>query len=251
MRLVVPKIKQKILAIAVIGVGAVAMACAAVFGFERGFLRFNYPSLTRFPVRGIDVSHHQGEIDWTRVGGEGFEFAYIKATEGADYVDPLFRKNWRNAKAAQLKVGAYHFYTFCRGPREQAANFLAAVPEDNEALPPVIDLEFGGNCRRVPEKSTLMSDLRTFTTLIKQRDGRAPIYYVTQESYEYFLAGGQIIQDLWLRDIFLEPNADVWKFWQYANRGRVEGIVGPVDLDLFNGNRVEWAAYLARRGEPH
>ena len=64
--------------------------------YIRGFVRFNYPSAARFPIRGIDVSHHQGEIDWTAVKASRVEFAFIKASEGGDFRDREFARNWDN-----------------------------------------------------------------------------------------------------------------------------------------------------------
>jgi lysozyme len=64
------------------------------------------PDFDRFPVHGIDVSHHQGAIDWARVKGSGQAFAFIKATEGVDFRDTRFVENWRRARAEGLATGA-------------------------------------------------------------------------------------------------------------------------------------------------
>lgn len=103
------------------------------------------PNRSRYPVRGIDVSRHQGDIDWKRVAADDVSFAIIKATEGGDWVDPKFSENFREARAAGLKVGAYHFYRFNRTGAEQAQNFIKTVPRNRDMLPPVIDIEFSGN----------------------------------------------------------------------------------------------------------
>src|SRR6476660_2447595 len=72
------------------------------------------PSLRAGESIGIDVSHHQGEIDWPRVASDGVRFAYIKASEGGTVPDHRFRENWVEAKKAGLRRGAYHFFTLCR-----------------------------------------------------------------------------------------------------------------------------------------
>src|SRR5688572_25770827 len=118
---------------------------------ERGWLRFNHPRRSEFPVQGVDVSHHQGTIDWLRLRQADLRFAYIKATEGTAFDDPRFVANWHGARAADLVPGAYHFYSLCKSGAEQAAHFLdalASVPRP--ALPPAVDLEFGGNCANPP-----------------------------------------------------------------------------------------------------
>lgn len=93
-------------------------------------------------MRGIDVSHHQGDIDWQRVAADDVAFAIIKATEGGDHIDDAFATNLSEARAAGLVVGAYHFFTFCRPGADQAKNFLAVVPRGEPMLPPVVDIEF-------------------------------------------------------------------------------------------------------------
>ena len=93
------------------------------------------PDRGKYPVRGIDVSHHQGPIDWQRVAADDVAFAVIKATEGGDHVDDAFATNLREARAAGLAVGAYHFFTFCRPGGDQA---LAATVENAAAEAVVI-----------------------------------------------------------------------------------------------------------------
>ena len=100
-------------------------------GAGLAFYYFNYsPDRTIHSLRGIDVSHHQGVVDWGRVAKSDVAFAILKATEGGDYVDETFARNLAGAQAAGLVVGAYHFFTFCRPGAEQAANFLKVVPRD-------------------------------------------------------------------------------------------------------------------------
>ena len=89
-----------------------------------------HPSDRDFPSQGIDVSHHQGPIEWPLLPRQGVDFAYIKATEGGDFRDSAFAANWAGARAAGIARGAYHFFTLCRSGADQAANFIAAVPAD-------------------------------------------------------------------------------------------------------------------------
>jgi hypothetical protein len=143
--------------------------------YREGYLMLNNPPLMRYPVQGIDVSHHQGAIDWVAVTRDPrVRFAFIKATEGGDFGDGDFIRNWQGAQAAGLIRGAYHFFTFCRPGIDQAQNYLTTVPAASDILPGTIDLEFGGNLpkdsypggdrsrsRRFRERST---DARPATT---------------------------------------------------------------------------------------
>ena len=112
-----------------------------IVGAGLAFYYFNYsPDRTIHPLRGIDVSHHQGVVDWGKVAKSDVAFVILKATEGGDYVDDTFARNLAGAKAAGLVVGAYHFFTFCRPGAEQAK----VVPRDRPMLPPAVDIEFVG-----------------------------------------------------------------------------------------------------------
>ena len=145
---------------------AIGLLVLAVFGAwlaaERGWWWPTHPDPDLYPVRGIDVSHHQGTIDWRRVAGAGIGFAYLKATEGSDFTDSRFRTNWTGAAAAGLPRGAYHYFTLCTPGRAQAAHFLATVPRDAAALPPAVDLELGGNCSARPAPAAVHREVDAF-----------------------------------------------------------------------------------------
>lgn len=191
------------------------------------------PDRDRYPIRGIDVSHHQGSIDWSKVAGDDVAFAYLKATEGGDFRDRAFARNWREARDAGIAVGAYHFFTFCRPGADQAANVLTVVPVEADALPLAVDLEFGGNCGRTPDGATMRRELDAFLVPVERAYGKPALLYVTPEfldAYRTHLPA----RALWRRSILRKPDgAAPWRLWQYHNRGRVDGIAGPVDLNVF------------------
>lgn len=89
---------------------AVFAACF-VYALYQGIVRLNYPSRDDFPIQGIDISHHQKEIDWDRLKVSEIQFIFIKATEGGDFKDKRFQLNWRDARDRGFAVGAYHFFT--------------------------------------------------------------------------------------------------------------------------------------------
>ena len=233
--------------IAAVCVGA---AAAAVLAASLGWLWFLHwqPDRARYPVRGIDVSHHQGAIDWRAVASDDVAFAYLKASEGGDHRDRRYAQNRRDARAAGLAVGAYHFFTWCKPGAEQARNFIDAVPRDADALPPALDLEFGGNCGRSPSGAELRRELDAYLTAVEAAYGKPVLLYVTPE----FLAahrGDLPPHALWRRSIVRLPDAGTpWAFWQYHNRGRVRGIAGPVDLNVFEGDAAAFARW--REGAP-
>lgn len=200
----------------------------------------NEPSRTQYPVRGIDVSHHQGPIDWSAVKSSGIHFAYIKATEGANFTDATFADHWKNSNAAGIAHGAYHFFTLGTSGEIQAAHFIATVPADADALPPAIDLEFSGyNKNRRPPPEEFQHELAIFWDALVAHYRKLPVVYTAsdfQKEYLRFMP----IERLWIREVVLRPDSR-WTFWQFSARGRVRGVPGFVDLNVFHSNTAEFA----------
>lgn len=219
-----------------------------VFLFYRGILRLNYPSNEEYPVQGIDISHHQGDIDWKDLSQENISFVFIKATEGADFKDPNFKVNLMNAKTTKLAVGAYHFYRLCKNGTEQADNFISTVSKNDISLPPVIDLEFGGNCKTDKSEGQILKEVQEFINKVTEHYGRTPILYVTTEFYEKYMQKRFTDCPIWIRDIYGKPQLPdnrKWTFWQYANRGHLNGIEGFVDINVFNGDKTSFERYIS------
>jgi lysozyme len=217
----------------------VVVALAAAYGsYKLGIWRFNHPAAAEYPVRGIDVSHHRGQIDWQAVRGSGIQFAYIKATEGEDYRDPQFSTNWREAQTSGIARGAYHYFTFGTPGPDQARNFMAAVPREEDALPPVVDFEFAGNSTQRLPKAELLDSLKAFLNTVGDYYGQRPILYVTKDSFAEYLQGQAWAYPVWIRDVFGEPGpvgGQPWVIWQYADNVRISGIKGPVDQNALRG----------------
>ena len=233
-------------------VAVLAVAAAIGLGlwlYDRGTVRPAEPDPGKYPVRGIDVSHHQGAIGWRQVKGAGVAFAYLKATEGADFRDAAFTANAQGAAQVGLPTGAYHYFTLCRGGAEQARNFLAATATARLRLPPAIDLEFGGNCAERPARTAFHHELAVFVQAVRRQTGREPILYVTSEFHSAYLANSPFQRrGMWVRDLVGRLNAPAHarvRFWQYGARGRVAGVAGPVDLDVFVGEAGAFERLLA------
>ena len=220
----------------------ILLLLAAVAGLLvwRGVLWANMPSLRRYPVRGVDVSHYQGSIDWTKIASQKIRFAFIKATEGSGTKDECFAENWKNARAAGIYAGAYHFFSFESAAETQADNFISAVPDDDNALPPVIDLEYykGGN---PPDAVTLRESLRTMLTRMRKAYGKRPIIYTTSACYDAYLKGSDLDYTLWMRSVYTAPGgepAEKWSFWQYHPYAMLDGYTGGtdrIDLNVYRG----------------
>ena len=193
------------------------------------------PSRSQFPLQGIDVSHHQGQIAWAALPAQGVGFAYIKATEGGDHRDRLFAANIRGAAAAGIRWGAYHFFTLCRPGADQAANVIATVPREPGMLPIAVDLEYMGNCGRAVSSEQLHVELDAFMTLVEAHYGQQVILYLTREFDEAYQISARVPRQLWLRSLVFEPDwpSRPWTIWQVSNFRRLRGIDGRVDWNVW------------------
>jgi lysozyme len=203
-----------------------------------------------YPVHGIDVARYQGDIDWRQVRASGVSFAFIKATEGGDVLDPKFKDNWRGARRAGVPRSAYHFFYFCRPAEEQARWFIQNVPRDRTALPHVLDLEwnpFSPSCTHRPPGHEVRAEADTFLDMLERYYGRRPIVYTTPDFYRHTGIGQLRDTEFWLRAVadhprIVYPGAD-WTFWQYTGTGVVPGVDGPVDINVFEGSPAVWQAW--------
>jgi lysozyme len=216
------------------------------------YVRDVYPSPADFEVHGIDVSKYQGDIDWSAVRDSGVKFAWIKATEGGDNADEKFAQNWQMAKQAGVPRGAYHFAYWCRTGEEQASWFIAHVPNDPDALPPVLDLEWNGQsktCPWHPSRQQALATIRTILTAMERAYGKKPVIYTSIDFHRDVLAGEFMDYPLWVRSVKDFPAVKYgnryWHFWQHTAQGHVPGIRGYVDRNAFRGSVKDWQAWLA------
>jgi lysozyme len=217
-----------------------------------------HPAVARahgMPVQGIDISKYQGIVDWDRVRDAGVRFAYLKVSEGGDHVDPNFYVNWEGAARAGLPRGAYHFVYWCRLAAEQAVWFTQAVPQDRTQLPPVLDLEWNSNSPTCPKKiarDDALEKIRLLLNIMEQHTGKKPIIYTDITFYRDILEGEFPDYEFWLRSVAAEPRDRYdrrWVFWQYTATGRVPGVKGNVDRNVFYGSPNEWERWLKSKME--
>jgi lysozyme len=216
-------------------------------------INFGRSSPRHLAVHGVDISRWQGDINWEKLRGQGANFAYIKATDGGDHLDPMFMKNWRNADAAGLKRGAYHFFYWCRTAGEQADWFIRNVPKVEGALPPVIDVEWNGesSCKRRPSREKVLEKMQVFMDKLERHYGQRPIIYTSPDFYRDNLRGAFLDYPFWLRAVAAHPSkvypGRKWLFWQYSGSGLSHGVRGRIDLNVFHGDEQQWRAWVGGR----
>jgi len=214
---------------AIVSIGIVLLAIVAFAWFV--WLPSYRPTLRPGERYGIDVSGHQGLIEWSKVARSSTSFAYIKATEGATFVDRWFDRNWAGAVRAGLDRGAYHFFTLCVSGRAQSENFLGALPDAGLMLPPAVDLELAGNCHRRPPAAEVYRELAAFLEMVEGRTGQRSLLYVGRDFQDRYPIRSRYGRRLWVRHFLLRPSED-WLVWQVDGFAHVDGIDGRVDLDL-------------------
>lgn len=236
---------------------AIILSCATVllFGFSAfvllffGVFQINNPSEKEYPIRGVDVSHYQGEIDWSVLSQQGIRFAFIKATEGSSHIDERFMENWDRAAKTDLRIGAYHFFSFESAGKTQAANFCSRVTAVANMLPPVVDVEPYGTYSDIDHiiKKQVMTELMDYLSIVGEKYGIKPIIYTTEDLYNTLIAGNLSGYDIWIRSVYSQPSVNTqWTFWQYTNRKRLAGYLGDeryIDMNVFNGSEADFEAY--------
>jgi lysozyme len=186
---------------------------------------------------GVDVSAHQGTVDWPAVAADGISFAYLKASEGGDLVDGRFSANWAGAGTAGLDRGSYHFFTLCRPGAEQAAHFLSVMPPDPAALPPAVDLELKGNCSSRPTQEAFAGELRAFLDRVEHAWGRKVLIY-TNDDFDHLYPVRVLGRSMWEALYYRRPaDGANWTVWQVTSLASVQGVDGGVDLDLSRPQR--------------
>lgn len=226
---------------------AIAIAALVVLFVKREHFFHTEPKfiLADYPVRGIDVSNHNGTIKWEQVAEDDYQFAYIKASEGKTHRDPAFARNVKSAQRAGLLVGAYHFFRKNREGTDQAQNLLGAVDGLKLDLPLVVDIEDWENPKWQDDKQVQ----QRFRDMVKtlQKAGYRVMIYTNGDGYNQYYKPNFPNLDLWLCS-FRSPDmlkaTHQHRIQQYSHWGEVPGVDGDVDLNVFMGSQGEWDAWV-------
>ena len=187
-------------------------------------------------IKGIDVSHWQGKIDWGKVKAAGIQVAYMKATEGTTHVDKMLKTNYEGAKKAGIKVGFYHFFRAKneQNAREQARHFVNTVKGMPNDLKHALDIETTEGL----SKDALTKCAIAFLEEVKKLTGQDPIVYTYTSFAKTRLTAAVAKYQVWIAHYGVDKPADnpIWNRWigfQYTDKGKVSGIAGNVDMNEF------------------
>lgn len=231
--------------------GGIAMICLYVWLFYSFFVsptgfRWralfgdpNYPA--GYEIHGIDISHYQGDIDWDLLRGGMIErcplrFIMIKSTEGSTRLDNKFADNFKQAREYGYIRGAYHFWSNKSTARAQAYHFLKNVHLEDGDLPPVLDVEHKPAETSVED---FQRDVLTWLHIVEDRYHVKPIIYTYYKFKEKYL-NAPVFDDYpyWIAHYYVDKveYKGPWKFWQHTDVGRLPGIKGYVDFNIYNGS---------------
>ena len=194
-----------------------------------------------YDIHGIDISHYQGTIDWdelrnTTISNKPIRFIMIKATEGASIVDEHFKENFIQARDNGLIRGAYHFWSTKTSAREQAYWFIKNVYLEEGDLPPVLDVEHIPQGMNVED---FQREVLTWLHTVEDYYHVKPIIYTYHKFKEQYLSDERFDDyPYWIAHYYVSKveYKGKWKFWQHTDAGKVAGINGDVDLDIYNGS---------------
>lgn len=203
---------------------------------------------SNYPIHGIDVSKYQQIIAWDevqamRVSEIRLSFAFIKATEGIGNIDPHFNLNWKKAKASGMVRGAYHFFIASKDGRMQAEHFIKRVELKAGDLPPVLDVEQLNGV----SATQLKVEIREWLTIVENYYHIRPIIYTNADFYKRHLGKEFDNYPLWVAHYYQPGQPRInrdWHFWQHSDEGRVNGIISPVDFNVFNGDSTAFQGLL-------
>lgn len=199
----------------------------------------DYPS--GYEIRGIDISHYQGTVDWeslrhAMIENSPVRFIIIKSTEGVGHLDENFNDNFYQAKEYGFIRGAYHFWSVKSSARDQAYYFLKQVHLEEGDLPPVLDVE-----QKRADMSTedFQREVLTWLHIVEDKYHVKPIIYTYYKFKEQYLSDARFDDyPYWIAHYYVSKMEykGAWKFWQHTDAGKLPGIEGYVDIDLYNGS---------------
>lgn len=188
---------------------------------------------------GVDVSHYQGKIDWTKMHTiynlYPINFAFIRSTMGTSSIDETFEDNWEGAKKNNILRGAYHFYRPDENSTLQAQNFIAKVKLENGDLPPVLDIE---TLPKTQSMDRLVEGIKNWCKIVEEHYDIKPIIYTSDKYFEDYLQDHFDGYIIWIANynFWVQEMKGHWDFWQFTEKATIDGVKRyKVDVNIYNG----------------
>lgn len=208
---------------------------------KKSFNRNPWSISKGYPIRGIDLSHHNGKINYDAL--DTLDFVFLKASEGNNIIDELFEIHYDSFQKKDKVIGAYHFFRFDIDGTLQARHFLNQLNGKEFQLPVVIDIEHENN--PTIAKNIVIEQLNKFILEVKKQIDIKPIIYTNGIGYQEFIKDKFNDYDIWLSSTnSWRPSMTPCTFWQFNIEANIDGINHQVDLNVFRGSKDEWEKYL-------
>lgn len=191
-------------------------------------------------IWGIDISHHQRNINWKEIALNKPNFVFLKSTEGSTHVDSKYSEYRKKFEDLSILTGAYHFFSYSSDGKSQALHFLKNSNLATGNLRPVLDVEFKKN---MSAKQDIIKNINQFIATTIEKTGTAPIIYCEYDYYKKYLKGNLIVEcEYWISDFWREPRC-TYVFWQKTDKFKHAAFNSTIDYNTFNGSRLELNAY--------
>lgn len=183
--------------------------------------------------KGIDISHHQGDIDFNSLKGN-IDFAMVRTSYGSFYEDKKYKQNIKGLERINVPYGFYHFSyaTSVESAKKEAEGFINIIKKYNPTYPIVIDIEWSNRTENV-RTDTLISITDTICSMI-EKAGYYAMIYANLDYFNNKLNDSRLDKyDKWLAEWKSNPTyKKSFGIWQYSSKGQIPGIKGNVDLNI-------------------
>ena len=204
--------------------------------------------ITRFEIQGIDISQHQGAIEWKDLShpnpAKSIDFIFMRASVGMEK-DTKFQENWKKARKQNFTLGAYHYYWSNVNSAKQAAVFIKQVDLKKGDLPPVLDIE---DISDVQNKKSLRKGLKNWIRIIEAHYNVKPIIYSGEAFYRDVLMPDAYFKNypqVWIANYNKVSTPEIpWSFWQFTDRMPINGVKTLVDGNVYKGSKDSFKQLL-------
>jgi len=217
----------------------ITISSLAYYFFQKNAKSDTFDKNSKYTIKGVDVSHHNPILNWSEVKSQNIHFAYAKATEGITHDDRNYIYNYQQAKENNVKIGAYHFYSFGVSGRDQAKHFIRTVKYESGDLIPAIDIEHSPSNPYTKDTTFIRMIIKELVVLeneLYEHYGVHPIIYTNRDCYNLYIKENFSENFIWICSLDEEPKDEEiknWIIWQFTHKGELPGIVGNVDFNYF------------------
>lgn len=182
-------------------------------------------------VWGIDISHHQENVNWSVLAEKNKpHFVILKSTEGTSLKDRKYSEYYTSARKHEITVGTYHFFSYRSKGLTQAGNYMATAKIQKGDIIPILDVEYR---RHMPSRAVIIKEIQAFCKEINKKYKVKPILYCNHSYYYKYLSNDFKDYKFWIADYQKEPRVE-WVMWQHTEKAKLHGIPEYVDRNILN-----------------